>query len=113
MTKVKCPGCGKEIDDKIEKCPECGYSISAQEIEKKESDGEEILEAMDHNVECDNNETQIGNKIKYKRISMAIGTIVLLCIIIGVVVISKRNAEIREQQEAEVQEIEEYNTYMR
>ena len=41
MALIKCPECGKEISDKAESCPNCGYPIIkylAEEAEKKPND---------------------------------------------------------------------------
>ena len=33
MALVKCPECGKEISDKANSCPSCGYPINQTEME--------------------------------------------------------------------------------
>lgn len=45
MALIKCPECGKEVSDKAEKCPYCGYPIEEIEtVDKKENIKEEKYE---------------------------------------------------------------------
>lgn len=37
MALIKCPECGKEISDKAQSCPNCGYPIPKQENEEWQS----------------------------------------------------------------------------
>lgn len=41
MALIKCPECGKEISDKAEVCPSCGYPVD--EIGKKSADKKKVL----------------------------------------------------------------------
>ena len=34
MSLIKCPECGKEISDKAEKCPGCGYPLIVKQSER-------------------------------------------------------------------------------
>lgn len=111
MALIKCPECGKEISDKAGKCPNCGYPIDVQEEKIRVDDGGKILESVDGTTQQEN-ENKRKEKTKLKSKWAIIGGIVLLCIIIGITFISNKNAKILEQQKAEVQEIEDYNTYI-
>lgn len=35
MALIKCPNCGKEINDKLINCPYCGYKISLKNLKQK------------------------------------------------------------------------------
>lgn len=103
MALIKCPECEKEISDKSGKCPECGYPIQPEEI--KEDIGTE-------------QETKTGDESKDKRsgktkkiIAAVAGVAIVIAIITGVV-ISNKNAKIREQQKAEQDEIIAYNEHV-
>lgn len=36
MALINCPECGREVSDKAEKCPNCGYNIGKQMIEMED-----------------------------------------------------------------------------
>lgn len=38
MALIKCPECGKEISDKAEVCPSCGYPVDEDEGEEEKRD---------------------------------------------------------------------------
>lgn len=52
MSLIKCPECGKEISDKAESCPNCGYPISKIKFEQQ---------IDNDNLECKPTEEQIDN----------------------------------------------------
>lgn len=35
MALIKCPECGKEISDSVEKCIHCGYEVKTEKKQKK------------------------------------------------------------------------------
>ena len=99
MTKVKCPGCGKEIDDKIEKCPECGYSFEQTEGELleqaddtedesvKNSDSEETVNGNmpeEEPLDCKPKEEAVAENNTGKKFSKSI-ILNVFCIAIAVV----------------------------
>ena len=43
MALIKCPGCGREVNDSIGKCPECDHLLNEQMIR----DGQNAVETVD------------------------------------------------------------------
>lgn len=118
MALIKCPECGKEISDKADSCPECGCPIQAKEeclISEEVETGYEqpIVNGVAPEEGCRSTKADTakpaGKSKKGVIIGAVLGAAALLCIIIGIMV-SQRNAKIREQQEAEVRQIREYNS---
>lgn len=54
MALIKCPECGKEISDKAESCPNCGYPVPKLKLFENEVIPEEIVsteESQDNNLQ--------------------------------------------------------------
>lgn len=69
MALIKCPGCGKDVEEQNKFCPECGCLI------KKENNNDQILEHQ--------NVTNKNIKNKYKK-QLYIGIGICLVLLIGV-----------------------------
>lgn len=72
MALIKCPECGKEISDKAESCPHCGYPITGN----VEAENTNILSEENHVVE----EKKTGNRKLIKG-----GIIVIIAISIAII----------------------------
>ena len=57
MALIKCPECGREIEDTLKYCPQCGYPISKGKIEK------ERIVATSYNDKLTNLEDILNNTI--------------------------------------------------
>lgn len=128
MALINCPECGKEVSNKAGNCPNCGYPIPSSETVMQQAGGETDTSK----VLADAAEGEEGNKnpgynstdytgmremdmaqppFKSKKriiVGVILGVLILLGIVIGVS-ISSRNAKMREQQQAEIRQIREYN----
>lgn len=38
MPMINCPGCGKQLDSKTSKCPQCGYELQMMKLTKEQID---------------------------------------------------------------------------
>ena len=99
MALIKCPECGKEISDNAESCPHCGYPINKKEDSKQE--------------EVQKSTEQKEKKPLKKRYLVIFIIIVLIAgIIVWGCIKTSKEKKLIEQQNAEVQEIKEYNQYV-
>lgn len=71
MALINCPECGKEISDKAEFCPNCGYPIESdyEDYEDYEED-KEIISAK-HIYECTCHCLSCGNEFSYTNVDIA------------------------------------------
>lgn len=124
MALIKCPECGEEISDKAVKCPKCGAEFPVEKPQKVCKECGEVLgdeETVCHKCGCpieNQQEEKQTPEIKGKKpfskkyLVVAIGIVVIIGLIAGVGVKSLNKKKVIEQQNAEVQEIKEYNQYV-
>lgn len=94
MALIKCPECGKEISDKAEACPNCGYPINGEVVKDLEEvkDNEKLDEVQvtsepeEKNIEFDKKEENEENDVVVKK-EMSKKTKMAIGVGIGVVVI--------------------------
>ena len=93
MALIKCPGCGRDISDRVLSCPQCGYQMqehlteNAQErnveMHAEDSVKEETMDAVFKQDKCETDaQMQSTSKLKKrKHIIAAIAGIILVAII--------------------------------
>lgn len=92
MALIKCPKCGKEISDKAEKCPHCGYPI--EEIEKNTATKPDENNEVGNTIVAENKKNENSNQhegkksFDKKKIFFSIGVIIIV-ICIGIFLYSQ------------------------
>ena len=124
MALIKCPECGEEIIDKAVKCPKCGAEFPVEKPQKVCKECGEVLgdeETVCHKCGCpieNQQEEKQTPEIKGKKpfskkyLVFAIGMVVIIGLITGIGIKSLNKKKLIEQQNAEVQELKEYNQYV-
>lgn len=124
MALIKCPECGEEISDKAVKCPKCGAEFPVEKPQKVCKECGEVLgdeETVCHKCGCpieNQQEEKQTPEIKGKKpfskkyLVFAIGMVVIIGLITGIGIKSLNKKKLIEQQNAEVQELKEYNQYV-
>ena len=124
MALIKCPNCGEEISDKAVKCPKCGAEFPVEKPQKVCKECGEILEDDEivcHRCGCpvENQqeekqtlEIKVKKSFNKKYLVFAIGMVVIIGLITGIGIKSLNKKKLIEQQNAEVQELKEYNQYV-
>lgn len=113
MAMIVCPGCGKEISDKAEVCPKCGYTFEKKEEIKRivcEECGNEFDENLDSCPNCGcpkpvKQQEVTPQKVEVTKVSVnkkkiimgvSVVAVIVLAIIGGIFaknIIDKKNAE--------------------
>lgn len=98
MALIKCPECGKEISDQAASCPNCGCPI-------KKTNGDSGEDNLGKKVEISikKPDVKLDKKIK----SILGGVIVCLVILIGVIVYTKTNITLSDEERAVIFSINE------
>ena len=82
MAMIKCPECGKEISDRAEVCPGCGYPVEDYLQETKEKEQREIPEKK-----WNESEKKVSMLIKNRKFQ--ISAIVLAILVLAIVMVYK------------------------
>ena len=82
MAMIKCPECGKEISDRAEVCPGCGYPVKDYLQETKDKEQREIPEK-----EWNESEKKVFMLIKNRKFQ--ISAIVLAILVLAIVMVYK------------------------
>ena len=78
MALIKCPECGKEVSDRAEMCPQCGYPIDENVFGIEENITKEVYR--------DGSKTEFSSLKSHKiegYIFITLLTVVIVCILIG------------------------------
>lgn len=89
MALIKCPECGKEISDQAASCPNCGCPIKKPNVNSGE-------ENSDKKIEISIKKPDI--KLNKKNKGILGGIIICLVILIGVIIYTKTNITISDQE---------------
>lgn len=122
MALVKCPNCGSEISDKAAVCPKCGVHFPTEKPKKvcKECGHTLDIDATvcpecGCPVEAENyqqepiQKKEVKKSSKKKYLIFGIVAVLLVCIVGGMWIKASNRKKLLEQQNAEVQNIKEYN----
>ena len=82
MAMIKCPECGKEISDRAEVCPGCGYPVKDYLQETKDKEQREIPEKK-----WNESEKKVSMLIKNRKFQ--ISAIVLAILVLAIVMVDK------------------------
>ena len=82
MAMIKCPECGKEISDRAEVCPGCGYPVKDYLQETKDKEQREIPEKK-----WNESEKKVSMLIKNRKFQ--ISAIVLAILVLAIVMVYK------------------------
>ena len=90
MAMINCPECGKEIDELIEICPECGYPVKKERLkEERKQQHIEKVNAYRNKQERERSERERAKEEERKTIEYRLGKIqtglVLCSIICGII----------------------------
>ena len=99
MALIKCPECGKEISDQAASCPNCGCPIKKINGDSGEDNSGKKIE-----ISIKKLDVKLNKKIK----SILGGVIVCLVILIGVIVYTKTNITLSDEERAVIFSINEF-----
>ena len=122
MALIKCPNCGEQISDKATVCPKCGVHFPTEKPKKVCKECGQILD-IDATVcpECGCpvevesyqqepiQKKEVKKSLKKKYLIFGIIAVLLICIVGGLWNKASKRKKLLEQQNAEVQDIKEYN----